>query len=578
MFGQHVVLRHPHKIHIGDHVVIDDNCLIDAKGDTNAGITIGPGTFIGRNTILSCKNGDIVLGEGANIGFNCEIFSAARVELGARALLAAYCYIIGGDHDWKDAGRPVLEQGRRATGVTVGAGAWLGAGAKVLDGITIGADAIVGAGAVVTADVPASAIVVGVPARVVGSRAQQAPGMSRRLNVLQVCDHLGLGRLAHARRQAPVCVDDPAVRRDRFNVSLVSLRKKDLSEETLDSLGVDIEYLHRSKFDPATLPALLKIIDRKQIDILHLHGYGATTFGRLAGAMRKLPTILHEHANLTDTPWFQKVADKLLEPSTDLAIAVSKSTAEFVEHARLVRPGEDQGRLSRRAARRVRPDAKRRGTGRSAGRHRRLARRLRDWHHHAAARLQRQRISGRGRGQGRRRASTRAVFTWRARARCANRWKLRRMRWVWAIASCSSAFQKDVAQTLSAFDLSVFPSLWEGTPLTAFEALAMGKAIVATDADGLLDILERDVTAWIVPRRDADRAGRRHRPCASRIPTERARHGGAREARRPPVRHRDVRAQDGAALHACSTPCRAPTGRRGILKEDLSFLTTGVGV
>src|SRR6185503_20481992 len=30
IFGQHVVLRHPHKIHIGDNVVIDDNCLLDA--------------------------------------------------------------------------------------------------------------------------------------------------------------------------------------------------------------------------------------------------------------------------------------------------------------------------------------------------------------------------------------------------------------------------------------------------------------------------------------------------------------------------------------------------------------------
>ena len=47
---------------------------------------------------------------------------------------------------------------------------------------------------------------------------------------------------------------------------------------------------------------------------------------------------------------------------------------------------------------------------------------------------------------------------------------------------------------LSAFDLSVFPSLWEGTPLTVFEALAMGKPIVATDADGLLDVLDDDVT------------------------------------------------------------------------------------
>jgi acetyltransferase-like isoleucine patch superfamily enzyme len=174
VFGQHVVLRHPHKIHIGDDVVVDDHCLLDAKGDSNAGIVIGAGAFIGRNTILSCKNGDIVLGEGANVGFNCEIFSAARVELGARTLMAAYCYIIGGDHDWKDATRPVLDQGRRATGVTVGAGAWLGAGAKVLDGTNIGADAIVGAGAVVTADVPPLAIAVGVPARVVGSRAQQA--------------------------------------------------------------------------------------------------------------------------------------------------------------------------------------------------------------------------------------------------------------------------------------------------------------------------------------------------------------------------------------------------------------------
>jgi acetyltransferase-like isoleucine patch superfamily enzyme len=174
VFGQNVVLRHPHKIRIGDDVVIDDQCLIDAKGDSNAGITIGAGTFIGRNTILSCKNGDIVIGDGANIGFNCELFSAARVELGPGALLAAYCYVIGGDHDWKDAGKPVLEQGRIASGVRIGAGTWLGAGVKVLDGTTVGDGAIVGAGAVVNADVPPQAIAVGVPARVIGTRVEKA--------------------------------------------------------------------------------------------------------------------------------------------------------------------------------------------------------------------------------------------------------------------------------------------------------------------------------------------------------------------------------------------------------------------
>ena len=176
-----------------------------------------------------------------------------------------------------------------------------------------------------------------------GDRAQVAMGRQvtgRKLNVLQVCDHLGWegSRMHGVKRLFSWMIPrfDPA----RYNVSLVSLRRKDLSEETLESLGVDISYLHRSKFDPATLPALLKVIDRKQVDILHLHGYGATTFGRLAGAMRRLPTILHEHANLTDTPWFQKIADRALEPVTDIAIAVSQSTADFVIQARQIPAGK----------------------------------------------------------------------------------------------------------------------------------------------------------------------------------------------------------------------------------------------
>jgi acetyltransferase-like isoleucine patch superfamily enzyme len=167
LFGQNVVLRHPHKIRIGDDVVVDDNCLIDAKGVSNEGIRIGRGVFIGRNTILSCKNGDIDIGDGANIGFNCEIFSASRVRVGARALIAAYCYLIGGDHDFSDRSRPVVDQARTSSGIVVGEGAWLGAGAKILDGVEIGRNAVIGAGAVVRASVPDGATAVGVPARVV---------------------------------------------------------------------------------------------------------------------------------------------------------------------------------------------------------------------------------------------------------------------------------------------------------------------------------------------------------------------------------------------------------------------------
>lgn len=172
IFGQNVVLRHPHKIRIGSHVVIDDNCLIDAKGSSNAGISIGNGVFIGRNTILSCKNGNIEIGDGANIGFNCEVFSASQVNLGENALLAAYCYVVGGDHDFGDPSRPVLAQGRSSAGVSIGPGAWLGAGVTVLDGVHIGPHAIVGAGAVVRDPVPERGIAVGIPARIAGTREQ----------------------------------------------------------------------------------------------------------------------------------------------------------------------------------------------------------------------------------------------------------------------------------------------------------------------------------------------------------------------------------------------------------------------
>src|SRR4029453_17250920 len=132
------------------------------------------------------------------------------------------------------------------------------------------------------------------------SSSRRTPSMSsRRLNVLQVCDYLGWGGSRMHGVKLLFAWMIPRFDRERFNVSLVSLRKRDLSEETLDALGIDITYLHKGKFDPSTLTALLKIIDKKKIDILHLHGYGATTFGRMAAAMRGIPAILHEHANLT---------------------------------------------------------------------------------------------------------------------------------------------------------------------------------------------------------------------------------------------------------------------------------------
>jgi acetyltransferase-like isoleucine patch superfamily enzyme len=175
VFGQGVVLRHPHKVRLGDGVTIDDLVVLDAKGTSNRGIDIGPGAFLGRGTILSCKDGDIALGEHANLGFHCEVFSGSSVTVGAHALFAAQVYLVGGGHEFEARDAAVIEQPRTSRGIVLGDNVWLGAGAKVLDGLRIGSHVVVGAGAVVTADLPEGAIAAGVPARVVRLRTEPEP-------------------------------------------------------------------------------------------------------------------------------------------------------------------------------------------------------------------------------------------------------------------------------------------------------------------------------------------------------------------------------------------------------------------
>jgi acetyltransferase-like isoleucine patch superfamily enzyme len=169
-FGQNVVLRHPHKIRIGSDVVVDDNVLLDAKGVDNRGIELADGVFLGRNTILSCKNGNIRLEERANLGFNCEIFAAGDVRVGKDVMLAAYVYLVGGDHMRDRLDVPVSQQGRVGLPIGIGDGCWLGAHAVVAGGVDVGEQAIIGAGAVVLENVPAFHVAAGVPAKVLKDR------------------------------------------------------------------------------------------------------------------------------------------------------------------------------------------------------------------------------------------------------------------------------------------------------------------------------------------------------------------------------------------------------------------------
>jgi len=172
-FGVNVTIRHPSKIRIGDNVVIDDNCVLDAKGDGNNGITIGNGVFVGKNTILTCHDGDIVLEDNVNIGFNCVISSLSSIVLKKNNLLASYVYLVGGDHIAERTDVPILFQGRTSKGIVIGENCWLGAHVAVLDGSEIGRDCIIGANAVVNGQIPEFSIAVGTPAKVLRDRRQE---------------------------------------------------------------------------------------------------------------------------------------------------------------------------------------------------------------------------------------------------------------------------------------------------------------------------------------------------------------------------------------------------------------------
>ena len=172
LVGRNVCIRHPCRIELGGHVVIDDNCVLDAKGDSADGISIGDGVFIGRGTILSCKGGSIEIGHNANISAGCMLVSESRLSIGRNVLIAGMTYIVaGGNHGIERVDLPIIAQPCLSKGgVSIGDNCWLGANVTILDGVNVGRDTVIGAGSVVTESLPDFAIAAGVPARVIRRR------------------------------------------------------------------------------------------------------------------------------------------------------------------------------------------------------------------------------------------------------------------------------------------------------------------------------------------------------------------------------------------------------------------------
>jgi acetyltransferase-like isoleucine patch superfamily enzyme len=166
VIGRNVVIRNPQNMIIGNHVTIDDNCLLDARGGGLEGLVLGDEVIINRNCIVLAKTGPIHLGSRTCVGSNSALVSIDGLTTGESVLMAGGCSLSGGTYRFDAPGIPVMDQATYSKGpIRIGSGAWLGSSALILDGIRIGSGAVIGAGAVVTKDVPDRGVAVGVPAR-----------------------------------------------------------------------------------------------------------------------------------------------------------------------------------------------------------------------------------------------------------------------------------------------------------------------------------------------------------------------------------------------------------------------------
>jgi glycosyltransferase involved in cell wall biosynthesis len=318
--------------------------------------------------------------------------------------------------------------------------------------------------------------------------------------VLHVCDKFGVrGSSIHGVSRL-FSWWFPRFDRQRFDVSLCGLKHPEPATAWLGEQGVPVHHLGRSRFDPRIALDLARLARRRGARILHVHGYAAADFGRVAARLAGCRLVLHEHFADPRMPAYQAVADRLLAPWTDAAIAVSRSTVEFLagprhvprERVRLIWNGAplDEFRpVAPERALRVRREL---GFGEDAlvvGTIGRLSAQKGQRHLiDAAARLLP------------RLPSARLLVVGDGDLMVALREQAQALRIADRVVF--AGHRTDVADLLGALDVFCISSLYEGTPLALFEAMAAGKAIVSTSVDGCREVLEDGATGLLVPPGD----------------------------------------------------------------------------
>jgi len=124
-----------------------------------------------------------------------------------------------------------------------------------------------------------------------------------------------------------------AIDRERFELNILGLRAPNKASQYVEEQGGRVFYSGRGKLNPASILDIVNVARRTDTDVLHLHGYKSCTLGRIAGAILDIPVILHEHGAFPSVPFHQRIADWLLSPLGDKTIVVSEAVGKFcVEH------------------------------------------------------------------------------------------------------------------------------------------------------------------------------------------------------------------------------------------------------
>jgi UDP-2-acetamido-3-amino-2,3-dideoxy-glucuronate N-acetyltransferase len=158
------------------------------------GARIGKGVSLGQNVFVGNK---VVIGDHCKIQNNVSVYDNVTLKEG---VFCGPSMVFTNVHN----PRAMIDRKNEYRDTLVNRGATLGANCTILCGVTIGEFAFVGAGAVITGDVPAYALMVGVPARQVGWMSE----FGERLNLPlegqaeEVCPHSGIryvlrGRALH---------------------------------------------------------------------------------------------------------------------------------------------------------------------------------------------------------------------------------------------------------------------------------------------------------------------------------------------------------------------------------------------